>query len=87
MRHGKAMAATMSCLMSEECAEGNLNSDWQIEKPMTKKQFRKVLAAKQMCEYRTFSLNYPGDEMMRQTTQRNKVMRGWKRKRSMPLGR
>ena len=79
MRHGKAMSATMAYLMYEEYTEGDLNPDWKVEKPMTKKQFRKVLS-RQMCEYRTFKLDYPGNENLRQTTNRMKHRRGRKRK-------
>ena len=79
MRHGLAMAATMAYFIYLECCEGMLDPTWKNDKPMTMKQFRRRLSL-QMCEYRCYREEYPGDEFLRSTTMRSKSRRG-KRKR------
>jgi hypothetical protein len=77
MRHAKAFASVMAYQMYRECAEGNLNTEWKLNKPMTAKDFRENLA-EQMCEYRPYHLKYPGDANFRATTNRNMRKRGTK---------
>lgn len=66
VRHGEALAITMVFYV-QECAEGDLNAEWKIEKPMKMKEFRKK-PARQMCEYKPWNHAYPDDEFLRSTT-------------------
>lgn len=43
MNHGKALAVTTAYDMYLECAEGNLNSDWKVSKPVDFHRFREKL--------------------------------------------
>ncbi len=79
MRHGLAVAATMAYFIYLECCEGSLDESWKNDEPMTMKRFRRRLS-KQMCEYKSYREDYPGDEYLRTTTIRAKTRRGTKRK-------
>jgi hypothetical protein len=62
-----------------ECCEGSLDESWKNDEPMTMKRFRRRLS-KQMCEYKCYREEYPGDEFLRTTTVRAKKRCGTKRK-------
>ena len=67
---------------SRECCEGMLDATWKNDKPMTMKQFRRRLSL-QMCEYRSYREEYPGDEFLHTTTIQEKKSCGKKRKVSL----
>ena len=79
MRHGKAIAMCMAYQMYEQCAEGGVDPDWKLEKPMSAIAFRKR-PTQQMCDYRPQHMQYPGDKSMRSTTQLRKKLRGQRKK-------
>ena len=57
--HGKAIGMCMAFQMYSECARGDLDPDWKLDKPMTAKQFRQELST-QMCKYKSSDDRYPG---------------------------
>jgi hypothetical protein len=79
MHHGLAVAATMAYFIYLECCEGSLDESWKNDEPMTMKRFRRRLS-KQMCEYKSYREEYPGDEYLHTTTIRTKKRCGTKRK-------
>ena len=70
------MTYTMYC----ECAEGGLNRRWKLEDRMTAGEFRERLG-KQMCQYESLHLKYPGGAEVRSTTQQSKKQRGTEKDR------
>ena len=83
MKHGKALALCMSWQMYRDCASGEVDPDWKLDKPLTSPQFR-LNMGEQMCKYRAVHCNYPGDEHFRATTKTEKKRRG-KRKAAEAL--
>ncbi len=65
--HAKAIAYTMAFEIYKMCAEGLVDEEWKIDKPMDSPEFRQQ-TGKQMCEYRAHHGKYPGDEFLRNTT-------------------
>jgi hypothetical protein len=53
-----------------ECCKGRLDASWKDDRPMTMKQFHRRLS-KQMCDYKSYSEEYPGDEFLHTTTVKN----------------
>ncbi len=51
-----------------------MDPEWKM-KPVTSTRFKQELSL-QMVTYKAWNKNYPGDEMMRGATQRNKNKRG-----------
>ena len=77
MKHGMAIAFTMAYQMYRDCASGNVDPRWKLEKPMTGPEFRQRLG-EQMCWYSTRYLDYPGDQFKRGTVRYEKNKRGRK---------
>ena len=77
MRHAKAFSSVMAFQMYKECAEGVIDPEWKLNKPMSAKDFRENLS-EQMCEYKPHHLVYPGDANFRATTNRSHTRRGKK---------
>jgi hypothetical protein len=73
-RHGKAIGKCMGYQLYMQCAEGGVDPDWKVDKPMTAPEYRRKLA-RQMCEYRARKREYPGDDKMREATQQCKKRR------------
>lgn len=61
MRHAKSLTYVMVYQMYVDCASGEVDPDWKLEKPMTHGEFRQKLG-EQMCKYSAANLLYPGDE-------------------------
>lgn len=76
-RHGKSLAKCMAYEMYKECASGQVDPAWKVDKPKSAKAFRRTLA-KQMCNYRARNTFYPGDDKLRNTTKLPKKRRGMK---------
>ena len=67
MIRGKAMATVVAYDVYLECAEGNLDPDWKVDKPVSFYEFRERQAV-QMLHYNAAQRKYPGDEMFRECT-------------------
>jgi hypothetical protein len=70
MIHGKALAVVVAYDMYLECAKGDLDPAWKIEKPMDFWPFREKLS-EQMLQYKPTRRKYPGDGNMRAATQQS----------------
>jgi hypothetical protein len=81
MNHGKAMALAVAYDVYKECAEGNLNPAWKVDKPVTYKRFHDVLS-RQLLEWSPVNQVYAGDKRMRGVTKLNKMRRQMKRHKS-----
>ena len=57
--HGKAVGMCMTFQIYSECARGDLDPEWKLDKPMTAKQFCQELST-QMCVYKRLDDRYPG---------------------------
>jgi hypothetical protein len=75
MLHGKALAVVTAWDMYREVTEGILDPEWKDEQPMDYYTFRDKLS-QQMLEYTPTSRRYPGDELMRVSTQQHNNRRG-----------
>jgi hypothetical protein len=67
MLHGKAMAIVVAYDIYLECAEGNLDEDWELDKPVDFYTFRETLA-RQMLAYSPKHRKYLGDDKFRSNT-------------------
>ena len=74
MNHAKALGIATAYDMHIECAEGNLNPDWKLDKPVDFHRFREKLGM-QMLKYDPRERMYPGDEKFRVSTQQNQAQR------------
>ena len=74
MLHAKGMAIVVAYDMYLECTEGNLESSWKIDKPVTFHRFREKLA-KKMLQYSPKNRKYLGDDKFRASTQQPKERR------------
>jgi len=74
MRHAKAIAMSMAYNLYVQCCEGNVDPEWTM-KAVSSTRFKQELSS-QMVQYKAYNKKYPGDEMMRGATQRNKNKRG-----------
>ena len=74
MNHGKALAIVTAYDMYLECAEGKLNPEWKVNKPVDFHRFREKLGM-QMLKYDPRERRYPGDERFRACTQQNQAQR------------
>ena len=74
MRHAKAIAMSMAYNIYVQCCEGNVDPEWAM-KAVTSTRFKQELSL-QMVQYKAWNKKYPGDEMMRGATQRNKNKHG-----------
>jgi hypothetical protein len=81
MKHGKAMALVVAYDVYKECAEGNLNLTWKVEKPVTDKRFHDVLS-RQLLKWSPVNQVYAGDKRMRRVSKLNRMQRQMKRQRS-----
>jgi hypothetical protein len=68
MIHGKRLAVTVAYDMYLECAEGMLEQDWKVRRPVDFHRFREKLAI-QMLQYSPKNNIYPGDDKFRVSTQ------------------
>ena len=74
MRHGKALALCMAWQMYVDCASGDVDPDWKLDKPLTSPKFR-LRMGEQMCDYNARNCAYPGDEFLRSVTRLSKRQR------------
>jgi len=81
MNHGKALAIVTVYDMYLECAEGKLNPEWIVKKPVCFHCFREKLGM-QMLQHHPRTRLYPGDEKFRACTQQNQRQR---RRTTSPL--
>lgn len=65
--HGLAIAIAVAYDIYLECAEGELNPEWKVEKPVKAWQFQSILG-KQMLSYLPKKNLYPGDQNLRSST-------------------
>jgi hypothetical protein len=70
--------------MYKECAEGNLNPEWKIDKPVSYHKFHDILS-RQMLQWNPVHQMYPGDKMMRKVKQLNLSHRAKKKRRAFEL--
>ena len=70
MLHAKAMAVVIAYDIYQECAEGNLDESWKVDKPLSFWHFREKLS-EQMLKYRPVDRKYPGDSNLRCATSQN----------------
>ena len=84
MNHAFAMILVLAHSIYQECAEGNIDESWKVEKKKIKTffEFREKLSI-QMLKYSPQRLHYPGDEKMRAVTATSRVNRGQKKKSSI----
>jgi hypothetical protein len=74
MLHGKSLAVVVAYDLYLEVAEGKLNPAWGIEEPLDFWTFREKLSI-QMLEYSPTRKKYPGDAVMRASTQQSRRQR------------
>jgi len=74
MNHAKCLAIVTAYDMYLEAAEGNLNPNWKVPKPLDFHRFREILGM-QMMQYDPRQRRYPGDEKFRVSTQQNQAHR------------
>jgi hypothetical protein len=70
MLHAKALGALVAWDMYREVTEGDLDPDWKDSNPMDYYTFRDKLS-QQMLGYVPTARKYPGDELMRASTQQH----------------
>jgi hypothetical protein len=73
-RHAKAIAMSMAYSLYLHCAEGTVDPEWKVT-PLSGPKFCQKMSL-QMVQYRSSDLRYPGDDKLRNTTQKNKRKRG-----------
>jgi len=61
MNHAKAIAVATAYDMHLEAAEGALDPDWRVTKPVDFFRFREILGMQAM-KYNPRQRRYPGDE-------------------------
>jgi hypothetical protein len=71
MNHAKAMGLAVAYDMYKECAEGGLDPDWKVSKPVSYHKFHDSLS-RQMLQWDPAHQLYPGDKNMRRVKQLNK---------------
>ena len=74
MNHALSIAIAVAYDVYLEVAEGNLDSEWKVEKPVSRWDFQRLLA-QQALKYDPTNLKYKGDEKMRKFTKLTKVQR------------
>jgi hypothetical protein len=74
MLHAKAMAVVVAYDIYIELAEGKVDLDWKVDKPLDFYTFRETLA-RQMLSYTPKDVKYLGDELFRLVTQSTKAKR------------
>ena len=67
MNHAKKLAITTAYDIYLELAEGNIDPQWRVRKPVDFHRFREKLAI-QMLKYSPANRQYPGDEKNRAST-------------------
>ena len=65
--HALAIALTCAYDIYLECTEGNLKTEWKVEKPVSFWEFQSKLG-KQALTYVPKKCKYPGDELLRSST-------------------
>jgi len=73
--HGIAIAMNMAYELYKECASGNMDPSWKLDKVLDGPDFRHRLS-EQMCTYDPRLLHYHGDSNLRITSKINKARRG-----------
>jgi hypothetical protein len=84
MNHAKAMGLAVAYDMYKECAEGKLDPEWKLAKPVTYHKFHDHLS-RQMLQWDPAHQLYPGDNNMRRVQQLNKTRRAMKKRRAFEL--
>ena len=75
MNHAKCLGIVTAHDTCLEAAEGNLNADWKVAKPVDFHRFREILGMQVMkCDPR--HRVHPGDEKFRASTQQSQEQRG-----------
>jgi hypothetical protein len=74
MLHAKSIVNVVAYDMYLECAEGLLDEDWKVDKPVSFHVFRETLA-RQMLAYDPTHLKYLGDDKFRVNTVQKKAKR------------
>ena len=74
MLHGKKIGGTIAYDVYRECAEGDLDKDWKLDKVVDFYRFREKLASQQLT-YDPSNRHYPGDSKLRVATQQHKSRR------------
>jgi hypothetical protein len=75
MIHGKRLAVVVAYDMYLECAEGQLDPNWKLSRPVDFHRFCEKLAI-QMLQYSPKHHRYPGDDKFRMSTQLSRKRRG-----------
>ncbi len=70
----KAIAMSTAYFLYLQCAEGTVDLEWKVT-PVSGPRFCQKMSL-QMVQYNSSNLHYPGDEMMRNTTQMKKRKQG-----------
>ncbi len=68
------IAMSMAYSLYLQCAKGTVDPEWKVT-PVSGPRFCQKISL-QMLQYKSSNLHYPGDEKMRNTTQKNKRKRG-----------
>ena len=77
MKHFKSITGVMAYQMYLDCASGELDADWKVDKPMSHVSFRQKLG-EQLCKYTAAKCKYPGDEFCRKFKKMNRRQRARK---------
>jgi hypothetical protein len=84
MNHAKAMGLAVAYDMYKECAEGGLDPEWKVDKPLSYHKFHDLLS-RQMLQWDPAHQSYPGDKNMRRVQQLNKTRRAVKKRQAFEL--
>ena len=74
MLHGKKFVATVAYDLYLELAEGKVEPDWKLERPVGFHRFREKLGLQKL-RYSPANNKYPGDDKLRASTQLSKKRR------------
>jgi hypothetical protein len=84
MNHAKVMGLAVAYDMYKECAEGGLDPEWKVDKPLSYHKFHDLLS-RQMLQWDPAHQSYPGDKNMRRVQQLNKTRRAVKKCQAFEL--
>ena len=77
--HALAITCVMAFQMYEDCASGEVDPDWKVDKPLTHDDFRQKLG-EQMCKYTAADRMYPGDQFCHKFTRLSQAKRQQRKK-------
>jgi hypothetical protein len=84
MNHAKAMGLAVAYDMYKECAEGGLDPQWKVNKPVSYHKFHNSLS-RQLLQWDPAHQLHPGDNNMLKVKQVNKTQRVKKRRRAFEI--